>query len=158
MQIRRFQESDSVPLAAMIANTLRTVNCKDYRPEFIEKCVESLSAEALKKRASLTHFYVACTEDGTIIGSGAIGAYRDSLEESILLCIFTAADHIGTGVGRRIIETLEQDAYFLRAKRVEIPASVTGIGFYQKMGYQFKNGVEQPDASGHCRMEKWRTV
>ena len=35
-------------------------------------------------------------------------------------------------IGRKIIETLEKDEYFLRAKRIEVPASITAVPFYKK--------------------------
>lgn len=46
-------------------------------------------------------------------------------------------EYQGKGVGRKIIETLEGDEFFLRAKRIEIPASFTGAPFYEKMGIVF---------------------
>ena len=51
---------------------------------------------------------------------------------------------------------LEKDEFFSRAKRVEIPASVTGIPFYLKMGYDYKNGITEPDEEHIVRMEKFR--
>ena len=60
------------------------------------------------------------------------------------------------GVGRLIIETLEKDEFFLRAKRVEIPASITATPFYLKMGYNYKNGITLPDEEGLLRLEKYR--
>lgn len=54
------------------------------------------------------------------------------------------------------METLESDEYFLRSKRVEIPASITALTFYQKMGYDFKNGVNEVDEEGLYRLEKFR--
>ena len=65
-------------------------------------------------------------------------------------------EYQGKGVGRLIVETLEHDPYGLRAKRIEIPASVTGVPFYQKMGYHFKNGIREPDDEHIIRMEKNR--
>ncbi len=55
-----------------------------------------------------------------------------------------------------IIETLEKDEFFLRAKRVEIPASITATPFYLKMGYNYKNGITLPDEEGLLRLEKYR--
>lgn len=54
------------------------------------------------------------------------------------------------------IETLEKDEFFLRAKRVEIPASITATPFYLKMGYNYKNGITLPDEEGLLRLEKYR--
>ena len=76
--------------------------------------------------------------------------------ESILLTIFVHPDYQGKGVGRKLIETLERDEYFLRADRIEIPASITAVGFYQKMGYDYKNGISMPDEEQHVRLEKYR--
>ena len=55
-----------------------------------------------------------------------------------------------------IIETLESDEYFLRAKRVEIPASITACEFYKKFGYTYKNGIDKIDEEQLFRLEKFR--
>lgn len=65
-------------------------------------------------------------------------------------------DHQGKGIGRAIMETLEKDEFALRAKRIEIPASITGLPFYQKMGYSFKNGNAELDDERLYRLEKLR--
>ena len=44
----------------------------------------------------------------------------------------------------------------MRAKRIEIPASITGTPFYRKMGYDYKNGISTPDEEGLLRLEKYR--
>lgn len=63
-------------------------------------------------------------------------------------------DYQGKGVGRKIIEALEADEYFLRARRTEVGSSLTAVNFYRKMGYEYKNGVTTPDESGVVRLEK----
>ena len=157
MLIRRFRPEDAAETSAMIAHTLRTVNINDYTPEFIEETVAALSPEVLVKRNEEGHFYVL-TEEGAIIGCGGIAGYWGSLTESILLSVFIAPECEGKGYGRQLIETLEQDEIFLRSERIEIAASVTALGFYQKLGYGFKNGDPTPDDEGHIRLEKFRSV
>ena len=61
----------------------------------------------------------------------------------------------GNGIGRYIIQTLEQDELFLRADRIEIPASITAVEFYKKQGYDYKNGIKKLDDEGHYRLEKF---
>ena len=39
---------------------------------------------------------------------------------------------------------------------VETPASITGVPFYLKMGYHYKNGISEPDEEHLIRMEKNR--
>ena len=51
---------------------------------------------------------------------------------------------------------VESDDYFLRAKRIEIPASITACPFYKKMGYTYKNGIDIIDEEQLFRLEKFR--
>ena len=153
--VRRFEAEDAQTVSELIIRTLRITNSKDYSPEYIEKDVKMFSPEFVIHRASWTHFYVVCAGE-RIVGCGAIGAYWGSKVESSLFNIFVDPDYQGKGVGRRIIETLEQDEYFLNARRIEIPASITGTPFYRKMGYDYKNGVDTPDEEQLIRLEKFR--
>ncbi|MBE7015187.1 MAG: GNAT family N-acetyltransferase [Ruminococcaceae bacterium] len=155
MEIRLFNRDDAPETAQMIAETLKISNSKDYSCEYIEDNISSHSAEVLIERANEGHMYVAC--DGTrIVGCGAIAGYWGSATESILLTIFVLPEYQGKGVGKRIIETLEHDEYFLRAKRVEIPASITAVEFYKKMGYDYKNGIAELEDGLLYRLEKFR--
>ncbi|MBR2408769.1 MAG: GNAT family N-acetyltransferase [Lachnospiraceae bacterium] len=155
VKLRRFQPEDAEETARLIAKTLRISNSKDYSTENIEANVASHSAEILTERAKRGHMYVAC-EGPKIIGCGGIAPYWGSTTESILLTIFVLPEYQGKGIGKQIIQTLEQDEFFLRANRIEIPASITAIEFYKKMGYDYKNGIAEVDEEQLCRMEKHR--
>lgn len=154
-KIRGFQEADAEEVSALIATTLRTVNIRDYSEEYIEANVSSHSADVLIDRASHGHMYVAC-DNSRIVGCGAIAGYWGSKTESILLTIFVLPEYQGNGIGKLIIKTLEQDEFFLRAKRIEIPASITAVGFYKKMGYDYKDGIAKIDEEQVYRLEKFR--
>ena len=153
--VRKFVNSDADEVSALIIRTLRTTNIKDYSEEFIENDVKNFTPEGVLQRASWTHFYVIC-DGNTIVGCGAIGPYWGKEDESSLFNIFVLPEYQGKGVGRKIIETLEQDEFFLRAKRVEIPASITACDFYRKLGYTYKNGVDVVDEEQLFRLEKFR--
>ena len=115
---------------------------------------QELTPDRLCERAKQGHFYVACSGE-RIVGCGCIAPFWGSSTESILLTIFVLAEFQGKGIGRKIIQTLEQDEYALRAKRIEIPASVTGAEFYRKMGYDYKNGVKELEDGVMYRLEKF---
>ena len=99
--------------------------------------------------------YVAC-DNSKIIGCGAIAEFWGSKTESILLTIFVLPNYQGKGIGKKIIETLEKDEYFIRANRIEIPASITAIEFYKKMGYGYKNEIDELENGVLYRLEKFR--
>lgn len=153
--IRRFQASDADEVSELIVKTLRTTNIKDYSVEYIENDVKMFTPDGVIERAGWTHFYVISDEE-SIVGCGAIGPYWGKEDESSLFNIFVLPEYQGKGVGRKIIETLEKDEYYLRAKRVEIPASITACEFYEKMGYTYKNGIDVVDEEQLFRLEKFR--
>ena len=151
--VRRFIESDAGAVQNLIHRGLREVNARDYSPEHIEKTCAAFTLERILDQAESAHMYVAVSGE-KVVGTGSIAPFWGSPTESILLTVFVLPECIGQGVGAAIIGALEKDEYFLRATRVEIPASVTAAGFYRKMGYVPKNGTE-PDAEGLVRMEKF---
>lgn len=154
MNIRLITDKDYKNVAEMIARSVSNSAFSKFYPQCsIDYIKESLDEKGVEKRANFTHFYVI-EENGVIIACGAIGPYWDSLTESSLFSIFVDSDFQGMGYGRKMIETLEQDEYFKRAKRIEIPASMSAIPFYRKMGYEHKNG-ELIYEDGHFALEKF---
>ena len=153
--IRRFCPEDAEAVSHVIVETLRTSNRKDYSEEYIENDVKLFTPEGVISRAERTHFYVAVA-NGNPVGCGAIGSYWGKEDESCLFNIFVLPQYQGCGIGRSIVEALERDDYFLRAKRVEVPASITARDFYRKLGYSYKNGVASVDEELLYRMEKHR--
>ena len=155
MNIRRIEEKDAEKVSDLIRKTIAISNKKDYPEDLMDQLIAIETPEHVLERASWTHFYVV-TEGEDIIGCGAVGPYWGKEDESSLFTIFVDPERQGKGIGRFIMETLENDEYFLRAKRIEIPASITGVPFYLKMGYHYKDGVSEPDEEHLIRMEKNR--
>ncbi len=91
-----------------------------------------------------------------IVGVGAISSFWGSKTESILLTIFVLPEYHGKGTGRKIINTLEQDEFYARATRIQIPASITATEFYRNFGYDYKNGVKELDEEHLYRLENLR--
>lgn len=155
MIIRRFLPEDAKEVSDLIVKTLKEVNIKDYSREYIENTTKRLQPKDILERSTWTHFYVVCDEK-QIVGCGAIGPYWDYEKESSLFTLFVHPKYQRKGIGRKIIETLEQDEYFLNSVRIEVPASITATPFYLKMGYTYKCGITEPDEELLIRLEKYR--
>lgn len=155
LTVRRIEDSDAKAVSDLIRKTISISNKKDYPEDIMDQLIESETPEHVLQMAGWTHFYVVL-EDDNIIGCGAIGPFWGKEDESSLFTIFVDPDKQGKGIGRLIMNTLESDEYFLRAKRIEIPASITGVPFYLKMGYHYKDGISEPDEEHLIRMEKNR--
>ena len=153
MIIRRLTEQDAQAVSNLIITTIRISNVGDYPADMMEELIKTQTPDHVLQRASWTHFYVV-EEAGVIIGCGAIGPYWGKEDESSLFSIFVHPDWQGKGIGRAIVETLEKDEFAVRARRIEIPASITGLPFYRKMGYSFKDGKMEMDEEQLYRLEK----
>ena len=154
--VRRYVDGDETGICEIVKKAVLSENIKDYSKTAINHLVESHNADLIKRRAKAFHVYVLTDED-KIIGVGMIGPYWDSLTESSFFTIFLDPQYKGTGLGRKIIETMEADEYFTRAERVEIPASITAVEFYRHFGYGFKKEKlgHIVDGEGIYRMEKF---
>lgn len=157
MLIRRFRAGDESTVSRMIARTLSISNAKDYPADQIEELIKRMNPQFISDCASQRHFYVA-EEDGIVVGCASIGPFWGKTDESGIFTVFVDPEHQKLGVGKRLISFLEKDEYFLRADRVEIPASITAVGFYMKLGYEPKNGDLVPDEERLIRLEKRRKL
>lgn len=155
IEVRRFKEEDAQEVRNLIVRNFLEVNSKDYGISAMEKLAKVYDVEKVLNVASYVHMYVF-EFDGKIIGTGSISSFWGSETESILLSIFVLPEFHGKGVGRKIINTLETDEFYVRASRIEIPASITATEFYRKFGYDYKNGVKEFDNEHHYRLEKFK--
>lgn len=154
---RRFEEKDADQVSKLIVRNFREVNSKDYGIAATEGMAKAYDAKKVLYIANYAHMYVFEWKD-KIVGVGAISSFWGSETESILLTIFVLPEYYGKGIGRKIINTLEQDEFYARATRIEIPASITATEFYRKFGYDYKNGVKELDEEHLYRLEKFKEV
>ena len=154
--VRRFLPKDVRDVQTIIHRGLREINSADYPSDVIEQYCVYFTVEKIIGQAALAHMYVAQSDSGKILGTGSIAPFWNSETESILLTIYVLPELIRNGIGTAIVQTLEKDDFFLRAKRIEIPSSKTAVSFYRKMGYVPKNGKLEADEEGLVRLEKIR--
>lgn len=159
--VRKYIDGDEYEISKIIAKDLYTENIKDYSKESIDKLVKTLNEDTIKKRAQVFNCYVVL-DSQRIIGVGMIGPYWGSQTESSFFTIFIDPSYKGKGIGRKIIETLENDIYYKRADRVEIPASISGLNFYRHFGFGFKINDKVKgnivDDEGEYRLEKYPKI
>lgn len=153
--VKPYEEDNAEEIINLIIRDFREVNVKDYGEEAIEATVATHDLKWFQGMAEYAHVYVFWNED-KIVGVGSISSFWGSPTESILLTVFVLPELHGQGIGSYIVDTLEADPLFLRAERIEIPASITAVEFYRKKGYDYKNGVKELDEEQHYRLEKFR--
>ena len=153
-KIRRFKKGDEEEIVSLIYRTLREVNIKDYSKETIEKIVKEFSPNIILNRAKSFHMYVAVVSD-LIVGVGAIGPYWDSLTEYCILNLYVLPEYENMGIGKAILNALEEDEFFRKAERIEVSSTISAVSFYKHMGYVFKKGGDKLDLEGYYKLEKF---
>lgn len=158
---RKFEPGDETKICEVIKKDILTENINDYSSQSIKHLIAEQNEDLIKRRAKCFHVYTFLDVD-KIVGVGMIGPYWDSLTESSFFTIFRDPDYKGKGLGRKIIEILEQDEYYKRADRIEIPASITAVEFYKHMGFGFKETEEVighiVNDEGQYKMEKFPKI
>lgn len=152
--VKPYQEENAEEIVNLIIRNFKEVNVKDYGEKFIEELVSTHDVNWFQGVAGYAHVYVFWREN-EIVGVGSISSFWGSPTESILLTVFVLPELHGQGIGSYIVDILESDELFLRAERIEIPASITAVEFYRKKGYDYKNGVKELDDEQHFRLEKF---
>lgn len=156
LTLRAYLPGDEAAMAELVDYTLQKSNKSDYTPAYLKKIAESHSAAYFAERAKDSHFYVVC-HGKKIVGCGGVTGYHGGTDESYLISVFVHPGYQKKGLGRMILEALETDEYFTRARRAELASSITAAGFYRKLGYDYKNGAAEPDGAGVIPMEKYNT-
>ena len=152
--VRRFENDDVQKVIDIIVDNLLEINSKDYGIEIMEKLAATYNETKIIELSKRSHMYVFLINDN-IVGVGAIANYYNKKDEAILLSIFVRPDYHNKGIGKEIINTLENDEIAKNSKRIEIPSSITALNFYLKCGYYYKNGINELDNDKHYRLEKY---
>ena len=95
----------------------------------------------------------ASVESGQLVGVGRLH-FNDTAEAQIRYMAIEPDFQRG-GIGRAIVERLEQLAIAKGAKRITLNARENVVGFYERLGYQVVGaGPTMFDAVRHLKMEK----
>ena len=120
------------------------MSSRDYSEAFIEGLVEYFSPETLLEKAREQHILVAVDDDGEIVGTAALANFGSAEAEPdyYAVSVFVVPEQHRKRVGTRLMQAVEAQARVLHASRITVRAAMSAKGFYQKLGYTFKDGIE----------------
>ena len=76
------------------------------------------------------------------MGTASINKYKGDTtgEKYILLTVFVKIENHHQGIGKKLIQNIEEIAVNLGCKELIIPASVYACEFYRKYGFDYLDG------------------
>jgi GNAT superfamily N-acetyltransferase len=143
-------------VSSIIRRNLTEVNSRDYPKDIIRSLVEYFAPDNILENAWSQYTLVAI-QDGEVVGTASLANFGS--EESpnyYAVAVFVLPELHGQGIGTRLMEAVESRAWELKAEKIAVRASITAKGFYQKLGYQFRDGKVLNDHQNYV-MEKKRT-
>jgi GNAT superfamily N-acetyltransferase len=127
MEIRAFRPGDSGAVSEVITHCLREVNSRDYPADLITRMCEHFTAARVEQLATDREMFVA-VDGETVVGTVS----RDGNK---VFTMFVRPGRIGGGIGRRLMSHIEALAAAEGYDHMETGASITGHGFYHRLGY-----------------------
>ncbi len=143
--IRRFAAQDAQAVTTLIENTLLVSNTGHYTVEEISRLAAGYSQETMRALSSRADVWVY--EEEAIV-QGVV-----CLDRSTLQALFVAPDRQGHGIGRALMRVAEASARRRGVAALEVPASLTAVGFYERVGFR---SLGPGSSSGGVRIERMR--
>jgi GNAT superfamily N-acetyltransferase len=140
--IREAKSDDAAFLSSL---AIRSKAHWGYSTEFIEACIDELSVSPAFIEDGDLHYVVA------VIGEEVVGFYELeglSGDEIELGALFVDPDHIGTGVGKVLIERAKRHAVNLGASKLNIQGDPNAEKFYCTAGGEPTGSKESESIPG----------
>lgn len=150
-QLRKAARADRWRLERLIARSARALGARDYRPEQIEAAL--IAAFGVDTQLIDDDTYFVAELDGRIVGSGGwshrrtlfggdrqverdAGELDPAVDAARIRAFFVDPDYARQGIGRALLARCETDAQVQGFRRFELMGTMTGIPFYQALGYR----------------------
>ena len=143
-------------MSKIILSNLYEINILDYGKETIDKIASHFSSEEIKKNFQDRVKCFIAMKDGKVLGTASIDKvkrmYGISIDNSnnkyLILTVFVDIDSQRQGIGSKLIERIEKYAKEIEAEELIIPASIRGLEFYKKLGYDYLDGIKELNSDG----------
>lgn len=151
INIRPFKDSDAVEISSIVCRNLREINSKDYSSEKIENFVNYFTPDKIIQYSLQREMFVA-EVNGKLVGTASLAKdNRTDDEKYICLTVFVLPEKHGLGIGKKLMEQVEETARNKDAKILHVPASRSALQFYRKQGYKEDNKEKEEE---HIWMSK----
>ncbi len=154
LKIVEYKERYLEQISNLIIQDLLTVNSNDYGIERVKKMAEDFTVEKLQNSLSKRKKVFVALIDDNVVGTAGIDKSWNSDDEYWILTVFVKPENHGQGIGKKLIEKVEEYATTLPVKKLIIPASITAHEFYYKLGYKYKDGKKELNDEDMYIMEK----
>lgn len=129
IELRKLDDKFHRQALECILKTVEVSNSPDYLPSVIEYQLQThYTMDWIRKQMRSRYFIVTLIE-GKVVGTG-------SLDEDEIKAVFVDPSYQRKGVGRAMMEELEEYARAMGLKEVMLKSSITAYDFYKRLDYR----------------------
>lgn len=129
MNIRRFENGDE--FRELVRDSIEDIDRTEYSEEDMEYLIENIPELNMEFAEDDRFRYFVALEKGEMVG---IAGYK--VESGTVSGVFTSPERKESGIGSKLLETLEENARSEGNDSMKVPASMDAVDFYIKNGYR----------------------
>ena len=137
VEIINYDNKYAEDISRIIVQNLLEINSKDYSLEFVKKASEEFTPDEIKKNfPKRTNVFISLKDD-KVVGTASLDkSWYNNDGEYWILSVFVDISHHNQGIGKMLINKVEQFAKTISAKKLVIDKQTGNI---QKLIVQDKN-------------------
>ncbi|MBR5662517.1 MAG: GNAT family N-acetyltransferase [Bacilli bacterium] len=162
IQIVEYEPKYAEEISEIILSNLYTINIKDYGKELIDRISVYFTKEEIAKNFPNRVKCFVAVKNGKVVGTASMdnikSMYGVEVESQpnkyLILTVFIDMNNQHQGIGKRLIKAIEDYSMKIKAEELIIPASIHGLEFYRKCGYDYLNGNKEINKDGEYILSK----
>lgn len=129
IEIVSFEEKYAKELSKIILENMYKINIKEHGKDVIDKLAKHFIPEEIIKNFPNREKCFVALKDNEVVGTASIAKFKGDVSGNkyIILTVFVDMNHHYQGIGKRLIENIENTARAIGCKELVIPAYVSFI-------------------------------
>ena len=142
IKIVEYNNNYAKELSEIILDNMYKINIKEHGKEVIDRISKHFTENEIKKNFPNRTKCLVALKDNEVVGTASINKYKGDTtgEKYILLTVFVKIENHHQGIGKKLIQNIEEIAVNLGCKELIITASVYACEFYRKYGFDYLDG------------------
>lgn len=142
IEIVEYQNKYAKELSEIILSNMYKINIKEHGKDVIDRISKHFTEDEIRKNFPNRTKCLVALKDNEVVGTASIDKYRgdETGEKYVILTVFVKMRNHNQGIGKKLIENIEDLAINIGCKELVIPASVYACEFYRKFGFDYLDG------------------
>ena len=142
IEIVEYKNEYAKELSEIILDNMYKINIKEHGKDVIDRISRHFTEDEIKKNFPNRTKCLVALKDNEVVGTASINRYKGDItgEKYILLTVFVKIKNHHQGIGKKLIQNIEEIAVNIGCKELVIPASVYACEFYRKFGFDYLDG------------------